>query len=96
MYGEIHDVRIEKRWSNAWGVVGKVANTGKYSRRGAAQIDFINSKGEVVKTISAKVTGIFFGPELEPGEWLPFEYWTDPDDFDDVKVRDMKFRWRDF
>ena len=41
----------------------------------------VDSNGDIVKTYSAFVNG---GDPLKPGQAGPFEYWTNPDDFDGV------------
>ena len=78
---EVEGVRINKKSSTGWAVIGKIRNLENSPIKGYVKIKFLDSNGDIVKTYTAFVNG---GDPLKPGQAGPFEYWTDPDDFDGV------------
>ena len=77
----IEGVKLDKKDSNAWAVVGKVRNLESYKIKGYVKIKFIDSNGDVVKTHSAYVNDLDL---LEPGQAGNFEFFASPKDYDGV------------
>ena len=85
---KVENVKIKKEHSNAWAVTGMIRNESSVNIKGAVKIKFLNSKGDVVHNNRAKVNG---GDPINPGQAGNFEYFTDPDKFDDVNNFDIEF-----
>lgn len=85
---KVENVQIKKEHSNAWAVTGMIRNNSSLEIKGAVKIKFLNSRGDVVHNTRAKVND---GDPIKPGQAGNFEYFTDPDKFDDVTDFDVKF-----
>ena len=77
----IENVKISKDHKNAWAVKGLVRNNTSSTIKGAVNIKFINSKGDIVHTTKSFVNGDDY---FDSGQAAIFEYFTDPSDFIDV------------
>jgi len=85
---KVENVQIKKEHSNAWAVTGMIRNESSTSIKGAVKIKFLNSKGDVVHNTQAKVND---GDPIKPGQAGNFEYFTDPEKFNDVTDFDVIF-----
>ena len=85
---KVENVKIKKEHSNAWAVTGMIRNESSTSIKGAVKIKFLNSKGDVVHSNRAYVND---GDPIKPGQAGNFEYFTDPEKFDDVTDFDVVF-----
>ncbi len=77
----VENVRISKDHSNAWAVKGSIRNNTTRSIKGAVKIKFINSTGDIVHSNRAYVNG---GDSFSSGQAANFEYFTEPEKFNDV------------
>lgn len=77
----VENVRISKDHRNAWAVKGSIRNKASHAIKGAVKIKFVNSKGDIVHSNRAYVNG---GDSFEAGQAANFEYFTDPETFNDV------------
>lgn len=77
----VEDVKVEKNFSNAWTVIGKIRNNTSSSIKGAVKIKFINSNGDIVHSNRAYVND---GDSFNSGQAASFDYTTDPSNFEDV------------
>ena len=77
----IEGLNLKKELSNAWAIAGKVRNMESSSIKGYVKIKFLDSEGDITKTVKAYVNDM---DPIEPGQAGPFEYWTSPSDFSGV------------
>lgn len=84
----VENVHISKDHSNAWAVKGSIRNNTTHSIKGAVKIKFINSNGDIVHSNRAYVNG---GDSFSPGQSANFEYFTDPETFNDVVDFQVEF-----
>ena len=85
---EVENIQIKKEYSNAWAVTGLVRNISSTDIKGAVKVKFLNSNGDVVHNNAAFVND---GDPIRPGQAGNFEYYADPDKFDDVTNFDVLF-----
>ncbi len=77
----VENVRISKDNNNAWAVKGSIRNNTKHLMKGAVKTKFIDSKGDIVYSCNAYVNG---GDSFSPGQSANFEYYREPEIFNDV------------
>ena len=79
---KVEGVRINKtKFSDLWGVIGKIRNLSNSPIKGSVTIKFLGSNGDIVKTDSRTVNN---GDPIKPGQAAPFESWEDRKDFNGV------------
>ena len=77
----VEGLTLKKEHSNAWAIAGKVRNLESSPIKGYVKIKFLDSKGDITKTVKAYVNDM---DPIGPGQAGPFEYWTSPSDFSGV------------
>jgi len=77
----VEDVRIDKAYSNSWGVRGLIRNNGTTDIKGHVKVKFLNSRGDVIHTYLASVND---NDPLRSGQAGNFKYFTNPSDFDGI------------
>lgn len=85
---KVENVKIKKDNKFAWAVVGMIRNESSSEIKGYVKIKFLNSSGDIVNTTMTRVND---GDSFEPGQAASFDYYTEPDNFDDVTDFDVHF-----
>lgn len=78
----VEDLTLSKKYTETWGVTGKIRNNESSAIRGYVKIKFIDGANDITKTASAYVNG---NDPVGPGQAAPFEYWTESTDFKGVE-----------
>lgn len=83
----VENIEVDKGLSNAWTLKGMVRNNGSRDVGIAVKIKFLNASGDIVYTAKAVVNDFDLVPA---GSAAPFEYATDPANFDGVERFDIE------
>ena len=78
-------VRVESvnlyKYGSAWAVKGQIRNLENHPIKGYAKIKFLNSRGDIVASHSARVNDL---DPIKSGQSASFEYYDIPSEFEDV------------
>ena len=84
----VEKITLKKDYSTAWTINGVIQNTTTTAVDGYVKIEFLDSKGGVLKVA---LTDVNHGYPIEAGQSFPFEYWVNPQEFTGVSDYQVKF-----
>lgn len=83
----VENIRVEKEHKNAWVLKGMVRNNTGHDAKIAVDIKFLNDRGDILHTNKATVNGF---DATANGQAAPFDYATDPKNFEGVTKYDVR------